>query len=429
MKIKVIITIAISLVMPICLVPVFGQTVRTDSPLSWTDCVTLALSNNADLSSSRYALAASKSSYKGSYNAVLPQVALSNSYSSSDNPSSTGGANSGNWQAQASANLNIFNKAAYASIQGAKAQTTQQQANARQVSSLLRFNLRKAFAQLLFAQKNIEVSKNIVAMRREEAQMVILRYNSGRESKGNMLRANAQSLQAKADLAQSERDLRTARAVLNRQLGLDDFTAIAVTGTLNTTQAPPDAPKDERALMKDRPDVALQEAAVKSAETGLSQSESSFWPVLSANYSFSGSGPNEIPSLYSSWGVGLQYPLFGGGPTATYYARSAAKNNLEKARQDLRSVREQAIVDIETSWSTFAGAVDQLRVQSALLEASRQRNDEANIRYDSGLLTYDNWEIIVSDRVNQERQAIQAQLNSVTAEAAWLKALGKPIEE
>jgi len=112
-----------------------------------------------------------------------------------------------------------------------------------------------------------------------------------------------------------------------------------------------------------------------------------------------------------------------------HYAISIAKSNLEKAKQDLRSAREQAILDIETSWSNLTGSLDQSKVQTALLEAARQRNDEANIRYESGLLTYDGWEIIVSDRVGLERSAIQAQLNVAIAEATWEKALGKQLEE
>lgn len=411
------------------LAPVFAQSPGTNTVLTWSDCVGIAVKNNPDLASSRYALAASQSSYKGSYNGVMPQVSLSNSYNSnSGGGSGTGGSDS--WQAQASVSMNLFNKSAIQSIKIAQAAQAQQEANLRQSSASLRFNLRKAFAQLLYAQQNIEVSRNIVAMRRDEAQLVNLRYDSGRESKGNMLRANAQLYQAQAELAQSERDLRTAQIALNRQLGRDDFSAITATGTLDTPAAP-DTPtlQTEEALMGHRPDVLLQKAVVQGAEASLGQAQSPLWPSLTASYSYSGSGPSELPPLHSGWGLSLSYPLFGGGPTSAYYAVTTAKNNLERSKQDLRSVRDAAVLDLETSWSGFAGSIDQARVQASLLDAARQRNDEATIRYDSGLMTYDNWEIIVSDRVNQERLAVQSRLNATVAEATWAKALGKQIEE
>jgi hypothetical protein len=68
-------------------------------------------------------------------------------------------------------------------------------------------------------------------------------------------------------------------------------------------------------------------------------------------------------------------------------------------------------------------------VQQALLAAARQRSAEADVRYQSGLLTYDNWEIIVSDRISTERQAISAKLAAVNAEAAWERSLGKGLGE
>ena len=404
----------------------FAQDPGASSVLSWKDCVSLASKNNPSLASSRYSLQSSKYSYYSSYNGLMPQVSLSHSYS--DSSSSLPGTD--NWQTAGSARLNLFNKSQIESINSAKAFTSQSEASFRQASANLRYNLLRAFYQLLFAQKKIEVSEIIMKMRQDEAQLVSLRYDSGTEYKGNMQRAEAQLMQAKADLAQSLRDLRIAQRTMNQQLGIDDFTVISVTSTLNI-QEPGELPKDEVSLLNNRPDIGYQAAVVRTSEISLRQARSSTWPNLSANYSMASQGQDEFStgSPESSWGVSLSYPLFGSGPTATYYAVETAKSNLEKAKQDLRTAMNGAILDIETAWSDFAQAVDQAKVQTALLESARTRNDEANIRYDSGLMTYDNWEIITSDRINQERQVIQAQFNALVAQAAWENTLGKQLEE
>jgi len=99
---------------------------------------------------------------------------------------------------------------------------------------------------------------------------------------------------------------------------------------------------------------------------------------------------------------GITYQL-----DATYYAVAGAKQNLEKAQQDLRSVRDAAVVDLESNWASYANSYDQVKVQHALLDAARQRNDEADVRYASGLMTYDNWEIIASDRISSELRAVE----------------------
>ena len=125
----------------------------------------------------------------------------------------------------------------------------------------------------------------------------------------------------------------------------------------------------------------------------------------------------------------MSYPLFGGGPTSAYYNTKSAKRGLDKAEQDLRAVRDAAIVDLETSWAAYANALDQFQFQEVKLESARQRNVEAEIRYASGLITYDNWEVIVAEWVSAEQQAKQAQLNAVTTQAAWEKSLGKALGE
>ena len=428
MKIEIIATAAgISfLAVSLC----FCQPQGTENLLTWPACVSMASRSNPDLAAARSSYESSRASYLGSYNGLYPQITLSNSYSGS-NASSGSGSGSENWQAGGTVRMNVFSVTQIESIKISRALAAQSEANLRQTSANLRYNLRSAFAQLLFAQNNIEVSQNIVEMRQQEAQLVTLRYNSGTAFKGDMLRANAQFLQAQADLAQSTRELRIAQRSLNRQLGLDEFTVIGVTSTLDIHE-PGDLPADEQSLVESRPDVVSQEAQVEAARASVGQSDGALWPNLSANYSQSGSGGSESSSLNSfepSWGLTLSYPLFGGGITAAYYDISAAKNNLEKENQDLRSVREQAVVDIETAWANFKGAIDQSKVQSELLTAARTRYDEANIRYDSGLMTYDNWEIISSDRVSQEHQTLQSQLNALVAEASWLKSLGKQLEE
>jgi len=177
--------------------------------------------------------------------------------------------------------------------------------------------------------------------------------------------------------------------------------------------------------------VLLQEAVVKSQRASVASAQSPLWPSLSASYTRSRSGPYEFPDPNYGWSAGavLSLPIFGGGPTSTYFAVKSAKNSLEKSLQDLRTVRDAAIVDLENTWAAYANTMDGLRVAEANLESSRQRNAEAEVRYASGLITYDNWEVIVAEWVSAEQQDKQAQLNAVTAQAAWEKSLGKALGE
>ena len=393
--------------------------------LTWEDCVALAAQKSPNLVSAQYAEKAGRASYLGSYNGLLPTLSLSDSYSSSSGNSGKPG-----YSAGASASVSLFDMGKIANIRSASASYAQTQASLRQTSANLRYSLRTAFAQAYIAEKNVEVARKILEIQKRNSEEVALKYQSGKEYKGNMLSAQALYLQSQASLGQTLRSVRTARRALDQQLGLDDFSELAVTGTL-AAQNPPDFPARMQDFVSARPDVAVQEAVVRSQKASMASAQSPLWPSLSASYSRTRSGPYEFPDPNYGWSAGatLSLPIFGGGPTAAYFSVKSAKNSFEKSLQDLRAVRDAATVDLENTWAAYANAMDSLRVAQANLESARQRNSEAEIRYASGLITYDNWEVIVAEWVSAEQQAKQAQLNAVTTQAAWEKSLGKALGE
>jgi outer membrane protein TolC len=143
------------------------------------------------------------------------------------------------------------------------------------------------------------------------------------------------------------------------------------------------------------------------------------------------SDQTEFPRRNFSWtaGLTLSYPLFGAGPTATFFATRAAKRNLDAAGRNLASTRVNGLTTLESAWASYADAVDQVRIQEALLAADRQRNDEADVEYASGLLIYANWEVIASARISAESSVISALKSAMDSETAWYRALGRALGE
>lgn len=392
--------------------------------VTWEDIAAQAASENPSLSASRLTRDARRASYYSSWNSVLPKLTLSNGVSESN------AARQPAYSASAAASLTLFDLGSYSSIRSASASLGSAEASLRGASADLRSSLRRAFSSLLFAQSGLEVAGRVRDVRTKNAELVRLRYESGRESKGNRLRAEAQRVQAEAALASAERDLRRARRELARQLGREGFEEYTASGTFSAPP-PPQRPDDFRSLLSLRPDIASAEASVKSAEASLASSRADLFPTLSANYSRTRSGATEFPAARYGWSAGatLSYGLFGGGPTQTLYSNIASKRSLEASRLQLAAARTAALSDLETAWSGFADADDQVKVQDALLTAARQRNDEADVRYASGLLSYDLWEPIVSDRVSAERAAVSARRSAMDAETAWDRALGRALGE
>lgn len=396
------------------------EPVRT---VSWPEAVTLAQENNPDLQSAAQARRAARARYRLSLNTLYPQLSLTNSYGESSED------REGTWEASGQASLDLFNLGNNAAIGSAAAAYCQSEASFRLQSVNLRLDLRRAFADLLFAQEQVAVATKVKEIRAENADLVTLKYDSGRESKGNMLRAKAERLEAEASLADAIRQLKVAKNELGRQIGLDRYENIVATGAL--AAAPRVEPENLDPWVETHPEVALRQAEKDDSSAGLRRAKSSLWPSLAANYTRSFSDrdyfPNEDPQWTAS-GV-LSYRLFGAGPTATYYEVSAAKREVARAEQDLRSARQSVRAALESAWAEFAGRLDQLAVQSGFLAAARQRNEEARVRYSSGLMTFENWEIVVGDLVDFERSMIRARRDAVVAQAQWDRATGKLLEE
>jgi outer membrane protein TolC len=393
-------------------------------PLTWEDSVAAASRVNPTLISSRLSVDASRALYYSSFNGFLPSLSLSNSVSESNTSRQPF------YSASASAGLTLFDVGTAASIRGASAAVRASEASLRAASAGLRSSLRQSFSALLFAQASLDTANAILKTRRRDAELVNLRYDAGTESKGNMLNSKAQALQAAVAVTVAEHDVRTARRDISRQLGREGFEAFVATGTFGSAPAP-ERPDDFRTLLPLRTDVAIAEAAVLSSKASLDSAKSVFWPTLSASYSRTRSGPTEFPSSRTGWSAGASasYALFGGGPAAAILNTRASRLGYEGSQSNLSASRQAALSDLETAWSNYADAGDQVKVADALLEAARQRNDEANVRYNSGLLNFDNWEVIVSERVSAELQALSARRAAMDAETAWHRALGRALGE
>src|ERR1700687_845148 len=238
----------------------------TGQPLSWQDCVRLAAQHNPDLLSALRAMEASQARYRGSYNGILPQLSLSNSYTENSSDTKL-------WQAQGVASLDLIDVNQWATIQSASASLRQSEANREVASSNVLLNLYKAFAGVLYSQEQIGVATHIRDLWRNNAQMVNLRYQSGRESKGNNMRTQAEMLQSDIALVQSSRDLRVTQQLLSQALGQEDFSAMAVTGTW-VVPAAPSTPPDLGTMVDRLPVMRAQEAFVEQTRAAINAARS-----------------------------------------------------------------------------------------------------------------------------------------------------------
>lgn len=415
---------------------IMPQLEKPQVKLKWEDCVKIALKNEPSLLAAWKTQQEQLASYYNSYNGFLPNVQLSDTYNKFQGLAgvsySQGFVANFPYEPQAAAGMNIFSYSALANIWSARALWLSSIAGRRGAAQALRYNLKTAFSNLLYSQASINVNWMIQDLWHKNYDMIYLRYQSGQESKGNMLVMRGFFLNALEGYYQSLRNLRRNQKALAQYLGWGDFRPLEIHASFPAAYQIRSMPGDAALakILENRPDVATQKAAIKSAEASLSQARSLLIPEakVTANYSQLGAElwHQDAQSNYSVVGM-VSIPLLSGGLTNAWYQIKSAMKARDAAVQQLRTVEYAARQDLENTWSAFATAQDQQINQLNLLKAWRQRNAEDDVLYQAGLMVFDIWEPIVAQRLSQEIIYLQAENTALQQEANWERALGKEL--
>ncbi len=400
---------------------------KSDVPgtqLTWQDCVRLATSQNPDLQASREAIINSDAVRMGAYSALYPQISLSfgdtRSYQSANLFSPY--VYSTAYAEQVSVSQMIFNGfATKGNIDQARAQLNLAFANLNGVKASVSFNLKSAFAQLLYAQKLVKISSDVIDIRQSAARLVRLLYQGGSEDRGNMELSQANLDQALFALDQATRDRDLSGVQLSVYIGQDLPTPVLAEGELVTSPLPVTPDYHQLALLT--PSFFEHKAQVDAAAAGITIANSGWYPTITATADATRSDQH-FPLKNHGWSAGFAatYPLFEGG--ATYFDVKAANASLRQALDNLRSGTNDAALTLAQMFKNLVDAEDNVRIQKELLDATGLRYKIAEADYRNGLMSFQDFNTITDDYVSQQLTLLSAQLSAVVAEASWEEARG-----
>ncbi|MBI2059513.1 MAG: TolC family protein [Nitrospirae bacterium] len=395
--------------------------------LTWDACLREASERNPELAAAQERLAAARERATGAYSPFLPQLSAGADWSRARSSASGGSSAARNdVSAGLSARQNLF--AGWkdtASLGKARAERMAAEADLQDTSSRLRLDLASAFAQLSFGQDALRLAETILSRRQENVRLVELRFEAGRENKGSYLRSKAAGSQARFEVAQADRALGVKRRQLARILGRNDAADLVVSG--DVPPLPSDPNPDFRGIAEDVPSLQRARAAVDSAGAGVESARGQLFPGVDALTSFARGG-DEWPPDSNRWSAGLSmtYPFFPGGRTA-YDIRSARAEE-RRAEATLRDTRERAVADLEAALSRYRDAVERYGVQNEFLEAARLRAEIGRSQYTSGLLSFQDWDLIENDLISTEKSWLASKTDVWLAQAEWLRAQGKGLD-
>ncbi|OGS08764.1 MAG: hypothetical protein A2270_06170 [Elusimicrobia bacterium RIFOXYA12_FULL_51_18] len=394
--------------------------------LSWADCVREALANNPGLKAKKMAIDQYKYLYLAGYNAYLPKINISHSVNRSGGDHTTP---ANKWGLSVSASEPILNLGAMSSIRTSKINYDKTFSDYRMESASLRQALYSAFMGLMAAQEQVLVDKRILDIREQNAKLIKLKYDSGMESRGNMLYAAALYELSKTNAAKSERSLNMARRELLKNMGASSYRPVTVKGELT---APVYDFKTEsvKELLEKTPQVVSQLKSVEAQKERLLSARYDLFPTLSASQSVSWSGPQEF-TVDRSWSMGLSLslPLLSGG--ITYYPNStkAAKLAFKSAEESLKDLKASLESDILNGYDDFLNSRDTALSNVSVLASNEERYKESQIKYMAGQISFIDLANIEQSMVDARQNQLQYLRNANNKKLALENLLGVGLEE
>lgn len=398
-----------------------GSFAQTNIMLNWEQCLEKTRTYNPDLVSARAAIRELEYGVSSANGSFLPTVTASvgAGYGQAEIQD--------NWVENQSANgrLNLSQDlftggGNVAKRSRALAQLEIGQEQYRKTLSDVELRTRLAYVEVIYAQELIDLTERIEERRAANVRLIQLRFDGGRENAGSLARTKAQLASAQYDSREAKRSLDYALRNLAAAIGImkpvdgaeGELAAIA-----------PEELVDLESLMKQTPDYSIAATQVEAAEQGMKVTRSARFPKIA--FTASGALNSGDYDVYNgSWSVGVNasMPLFTGGSLRADVA--AAKENIIQTEMALMDTGNSLLASLQQQWNTYANAVDNEAVQNELLEAELLRAEISTAKYKQGLLSYEDWDLIESNLINQGKTQLQRRRAAEQAQARWKNALG-----
>lgn len=394
--------------------------------LSFADCTQRAMANHPGLHASEATLVSKQLQLTGAYSSWYPQINASATFSYGNTPQAQLGSlvTTNQWSLKSglSATQNVFNGFAdRARINSAyyNSQIAKDNLNAQSAQAL--YDLTQAFSQLLYAQENLRLSQDIAKRRKDNWDLVSLRYKAGDENSGNVDLAKAYWEQAQLDTLSATNDIANAQLELAHLIGWDQNPAdIQLTGDLPVQVQSIEALEPVVANVPSVAKAAHQQLLAKTAEE---TANSAFLPTLGLNGNLSFVQSDNLNSVQWLIGFTVNWNLFDG--FKDYYAIRAAKKDTLSATLDKRSAQNSAQEAIVQNQRKLDEAQKKLAIDQAFVASRSTISHILKVHYNSGLRTFEDWDLAEQNLIASQKAVLSDALNRNLAVAALKQALGE----
>jgi len=378
--------------------------------LSLSEAVARAMNNNPDLAADAPGQQAARLDFKAAKAGYLPRLDFEQSYLAGDNPVFVFGTllNQRSFTADNFALQELNNPSPVDNLQtratvqqtiwdfgrtrarrdqadlGVKIADQSHEENKRR----LLLDVFSSYYAISLARASLETTK--LAIRSAEAieSQAKARVESGLTVEADLLRSRVYLSEAKQHEIQTQGELESARAQLNRLMGepLDNMTgetAPLVPGNVSL-------PSEEVFIAEqkqNRPDYQTLLSELREAEIAVGAHKKEFLPVLAGYGTWEMDNPSLSDFGGSNWaaGISLRWNLFAGGGDAAQ--SEAARLRLEQKRRQITAMESAMALQLRRALIQYRAAEQQVAVARAAEAQSEEGLRILKNRYDAGLAT------------------------------------------
>ncbi|MDD4005277.1 MAG: TolC family protein, partial [Elusimicrobiaceae bacterium] len=155
--------------------------------LTWDDAVAVMFRANPQNLSSQARKEQYRQKILAAENILYPQAGLTGAYTRT----SPAGGYEENYNYGFTASYSLYNPAGRSDIRQSRLDLSQVEQDDILLENKLYYLLRQAFSQLLYAQNSLTLSEQTLQRRQDNAALLRLKYNAGRESRAALLETDA----------------------------------------------------------------------------------------------------------------------------------------------------------------------------------------------------------------------------------------------
>jgi outer membrane protein TolC len=385
------------------------------------------IKNNSLLKAAQLDLNIAKQEYESTFSLFLPKVIFSGRVSDTKN-----GLQSSNtirdYYLELEGSLSLFEGfSSYNELKEKSAKLKIAQAFYNRAVADVRYNVYVCYINLMWAYETVSLLEKIKEQRKENRDLIQLKYNSGNVDIGSLKRGDADVALAEYNLEKAKRNIQTANKALLNAIGRTDEALLEPTEQLLHKGETFCEPNYNNLIMT-IPEFLQAKYNLEMYKSISSKIKGHWLPSVNLSGNVGKNDLHWVPEA-QNWTAGLtvSYPLFTGGKR--YIDVKITSNQVKAASYKLTDTINYLKSKAIENYNGLVDACQIIATRTFYVEASKLQSEISTKKYVNGLCTYYDWYSIENDYIIAQQNLLDAKKTASLVEAKWLNFIGKGFDK